>query len=110
MQKITKTYYGEAERLKTQILQAAGETANLVDGSETVRGDTMIGLYIYEKFFMRNNSVASLSLQLIQEQESVELTAVSSGSGYGYFKLDWGAADKLIEVLEENLCRIIKKN
>ncbi|WP_407371052.1 DUF6054 family protein [Carnobacterium sp.] len=64
-------------------------------------------LTVFEKYFFRNDSVASLTLHIHPlENEQVEVIIIVSGSESGIFKIDWWigksimkSMDKLIEEL-----------
>lgn len=65
-------------------------------------------LTVFERYFIRNDSVASLTLHIHPlENEQVELTMIVSGSETGILKIDWWIGksmmktmDKLIEKLK----------
>lgn len=65
-------------------------------------------LTVFERYFIRNDSVASLTLHILPlENKQVELIMIVSGSETGILKIDWWIGksmmktmDKLIEKLK----------
>lgn len=58
-------------------------------------------LTVFEKYFFRNESVATLTLHIHPlENEQVELIAVISGSSAGILKVDWGVSKAIMKTLD----------
>lgn len=52
-------------------------------------------IVIYEKYFMRNNSRASLVVTIHNFNGVTEIESISAGSSQGvFFNFDWGAGDE----------------
>lgn len=59
-------------------------------------------LTVFEKYFFRNESVASLTLHIHPlELGQVELIAIISGSSAGILKVDWGVSKSVIKTLDK---------
>ena len=68
-------------------------------------GHTMIVL-VFEKYYMRNSSRASLTVTLEDLKDVTKVHAVGSGGGQGLiFKFDWGAStqfsDQVVKALND---------
>lgn len=59
-------------------------------------------LTVFEKYFTRNDSVASLTLHIHPlENEQVELIMIVSGSGTGIFKIDWWIGKSILKTMDK---------
>lgn len=103
MSEFRKCYKGDTEEIVKQIVQASKVVGNLLSAYDEVRGPVRILFRVYEKYFMRTNSTASLSILIIIQENEVDLKAVTSGSGSGIFNLDMGAANALIRDFQNEL-------
>ncbi|MDF1617688.1 DUF6054 family protein [Petrocella sp. FN5] len=60
-----------------------------------VAGNMRSIIVIYEKYFMRNSSRASLVVAINNFNKVTEIETISSGSSQGMiFNFDWGAGDE----------------
>lgn len=67
------------------------------DGREAV-------MLVFEKYFMRNSSRASLSVMIENLQGHTNVCAVGSGGGQmTFFKFDWGASDNFENLVAKAL-------
>lgn len=66
-------------------------TEPFIPGIEKKAGERRIYIRVYERYFMRNSSYASLTA-IIEESErfGVDITAIVSGGGNGIFNLNSG--------------------
>ena len=65
------------------------------DGREAI-------LLVFEKYFMRNSSRASLSVMIENLRGNTTVCAIGSGGGQmTFFKFDWGASDNLENLVEK---------
>lgn len=103
MGKLIRTYQGNPDDIKRRILVAAKQVADLKEQSTEDSGEMHIHLLVYNRYFLRNNSEASLSLLIISRPEETQLIAISAGGGAGILCLDLGAANKLTQLLEDAL-------
>lgn len=73
-------------------------SSELIDHYHSGCDDYMLDVLVFEKFFMRNSSRASLTVTIENFKERTTVHAVGSGGGQGsLFKFDWGASDSFIE-------------
>ncbi len=85
-------------------ISASGISCELVDSSvRTVGGETAI-LLVFEKYYMRADNRASLSIMLTQEGDIVFVDAIGAGGGQGaLFRFSWGAEENFVRVVEQVL-------
>ena len=63
-------------------------------------------LLIYEKYYMRNSSRATLTVLISEKDGEVTVDAVASGAGSGsLFNFDWGAAEDFEDTVRRSLTR-----
>jgi hypothetical protein len=110
MAKYEKTMTGHFEsvvdRLQEDILNS-GISMNLVDESNYASGDTNIAVRVYDKYFMRNGSRASLSLTVVGHGNDIFISAIGAGGGQGViFNFSLGAEDEMVSVVEESINRM----
>ena len=48
-------------------------------------------LMVFEKYFMRNGSMAVLTVEVVSDGNSQAATVVGTGGGQGIFNISWGA-------------------
>ena len=74
---------------------------------DTIEGQHSAGLLIYEKYYMRNSSRASLTVYITDFQGETEVEVIPSGGSQGmFFNIDWGAGDSFSESVQ----RILKED
>lgn len=96
-----------AEKIKNYVLSAGmsiecvgSHYSRSAEGKETV-------MLVFEKYYMRNSSRASLTVVAENLKGKTTVCAVGSGGGQGLlFRFDWGAAGNFEGLVEEAL----KKN
>ncbi len=94
------------EHLNQDILNS-GISMNLVDESGCVFGDTKVAVKVYDKYFMRNGSRASLSLTVVSNGDDIFISAIGAGGGQGViFNFSLGAEDDMVAVVEESVGRL----
>ena len=103
MGKLVRNYRGDPDDIKRRILAAANQVADYKEQSAVEGEGEYILFMVYNHYFLRNNSEASLSLVIVSRPEETRLMAISAGSGYGILRMDLGAADRLIQMLKEAL-------
>jgi len=86
----------EAAKRIVQDLESRSSSCELVDRYESRNdyGQEIIVL-VFEKFYMRNSSRASLTVTLENLRDVTQVHAIGSGGGQGlFFKFDWGASNE----------------
>ena len=68
-------------------------------------GNIEVLLLVMEKYYMRNGSMAALTIQCVSNGAMQTATVVGTGGGQGIFNIDWWAnasfADKTCAYLED---------
>ncbi|MBX4260401.1 hypothetical protein KTC96_22655 (plasmid) [Clostridium estertheticum] len=107
MAKYEKTISGKFEEVLHHLendIDSSGITMNLVDESNYTYGDTSIAVRVYDKYFMRNGSRASLSLTIVGKGSGVFISAIGAGGGKGIvFNFSLGAEDDMVAVVERSV-------
>ena len=87
----------QAATLIEESLTDSGISTKLIDKHSVLTGyDRQVIVLVFEKYFMRNSSRASLTVAIENLNNSCNVHAVSSGGGQGaIFSFDWGAGDNL---------------
>ncbi len=94
------------DRLHRDIMDS-GMSMNLVDESNYSIGDTKIAVRVYDKYFMRNSSRASLSLTVAANGDDIFVSAIGAGGGQGIiFNFSLGAESEMVAIVEESLNRM----
>lgn len=103
---MTGQFESVVDRLQEDILNS-GISMNLVDESNYISGDTNIAVRVYDKYFMRNGSRASLSLTVVGHGNDIFISAIGAGGGQGViFNFSLGAEDDMVAVVEESIKRM----
>ncbi|QKE71293.1 hypothetical protein HPK19_00060 [Arthrobacter citreus] len=96
------------------ILEDSDLTSNLIFQDRKVAGENEIVILVFEKFFFRNNSTATLTVTIDDFSSVTYVKCISSGNGEGLFDFGWGAGKSFIrpikEILEEHILDIIEDN
>ena len=110
MAKYEKTIVGQFEDVVSCLqddIRKSGMTMNLVDESNYTSGDTNIAVRVYDKYFMRNNSRASLSLTVVGHGNDIFISAIGAGGGQCiFFNFSLGAEDDLVTVVQRSVERM----
>lgn len=101
--RITGQFGEVVSRLHNDILNSA-YSMNLVEESNYAAGDVQIAVRVYDKYFMRNESRASLSLTVVAHGSDIFISAIGAGGGRGVlFNFTLGAENSLVDVIRESL-------
>ena len=88
-------------------VNGSGASVELVTHDETTVNDVLIITKIYEKYYMRNSSRASLTVQLVGYRGRIRAFLAGSGGGNGtFFGFSWGAEENFVESAAECLRRL----
>lgn len=86
-------------------LMASAHSMRFVDES-VIRlgaGPTVVAR-VYDQYFMRNDSRASLTVVVAGEDGDVVVSALSAGGGKGVvFNFDWGVEDEMVRIVQNIL-------
>jgi hypothetical protein len=95
-----------ADYIQNEIV-ASAMSCELVDSILREFQGVTIQLLVFEKYYMRNSSRASLTVSVIGQGDMVVVDAVGSGGGQGaLFNFSWGAEEDFVAVVEDILRRI----
>ena len=107
MAKFERTIHGDFERIVSELdkaIMGSAMSMNMVDESDFRLGDVRVAVRVYDKYFMRNSSRASLSLTVVDEGTRVYVSAIGAGGGQGIiFNFSWGAESELVDVVSDCL-------
>lgn len=100
---ITGEFQEVVDLLHNNIINS-GATMNLVDESNFICGDTNIAVRVYDKYFVRNESRASLSLTVAAHGSDIFISAIGAGGGRGiFFNFSLGAEENLVTIVQESI-------
>lgn len=103
MAKYEKSVVGDFDTIVSgldQAIMGGGVSMNLVDENTYISGDVKVLVRVYDKYFMRNSSRASLSLTVVDDGNTVYVSAIGAGGGQGVvFNFSWGVEDELVEII-----------
>ena len=99
----------QAASIVEKHVASSGISAELIDRYTSVSPDgRQIAVLVFEKYFMRNSSRASLTVTFEDLRGECSVHAVGSGGGQGtLFKFDWGAGDSFENDVEDALEKYI---
>lgn len=109
MAKYEKTIVGQFEEVVNHLQNDIGNSGismNLVDESNYTVGDTKIAVRVYDKYFARNGSRASLSLTVAGYGSNIFISAIGAGGGKGvFFNFSLGAEDDMVDIVRGSIER-----
>lgn len=110
MSKITMSGKGNIEeitKILTDEIQGSATSCELIESVYRNLGDYKTALLVFEKYYMRNSSRASLTVSIMGDSESVVVDAIGSGGGQGaIFNFSWGAEDDFVGTVENILASL----
>jgi len=96
-EKIIKGDFDDILKQLHKMILLDGVSMNLVDQSDHEIDYTKISVRVYDKYFMRNSSRASLSLTLVGREDKVFISAIGAGGGKGtLFNFSLGAESEMV--------------
>ncbi len=85
-------------------IQASGMSCSLVDSMRRDLGEAIVIVMVFEKYFMRASSRASLTVIVTGQDDQVQVDAIGSGGGQGaIFSFSWGAEDSFVGTVDRIL-------
>jgi hypothetical protein len=107
MAKYEKTIIGQFDTVVKKLendITNSGISIKVVDESNYSIGDTKIAVRVYDKYFMRNGSRASLSLTVVGSNSDIYISAIGAGGGQGIFlNFSLGAEDDMVRIVEQSI-------
>ena len=112
MAKYEKNISGQFEEILHHLendISNSGITMNLVDESnytygDYTYGDINIAVRVYDKYFMRNGTRASLSLTVVGKGSDIFISAIGAGGGKGIiFNFTLGAEDDMVSEVKRSV-------
>lgn len=106
MAQFKKQLTGDYEDVVAKIRAAAmamGAESKYFGGQKSNSENVKISLQVYEKYFLRTNSYASLTVMAIAEADNITITAVSSAAGGGWMNISYGAEYTIIDKFKRKL-------
>ncbi|MFA5449792.1 MAG: DUF6054 family protein [Clostridia bacterium] len=98
---------GEFEELLRGIIDEVTKSAisaEVIAAERTISGTVKTALLVFEKYYMRNESRASLSVQIVAESGNIKVVSVGSGGGRGvFFNFSWGAEESFAQTIADYL-------
>jgi hypothetical protein len=105
MAKYEKTVVGDFDTIVLELDQKilnGGMSMNLVDENSFSSGDMQVLVRVYDKYFMRTSSRASLSLTVVDDGRTIYISAIGAGGGQGVvFNFSWGVEDELVAIVSD---------
>lgn len=107
MAKYEKSVQGDFDKIVEQLdedIFKSGVSVNLVDKSNYQSENVKMAVRVYDKYFMRNSSRASLSVTIIDTGTEVFISAIGAGGGSSaIFNFSLGAESELSEVVANSI-------
>lgn len=98
-----------ADIIKNSFVRS-GVTTELVDFYESTSSSAGVMVMVFEKYFMRNSSRATLTVTVDNLRGYTHVHAAGSGGGQSaLWKFDWGAKDNLENIIYSALSQYIIK-
>lgn len=112
MAKYERRFIGDFNEVISKLhadIMDGGMSMNLVDQSDFMTEDMKVAVRVYDKYFMRNSSRASLSLTVVDHQGEVFVSAIGAGGGQGViFNFSLGAETEMVELVQISLERLVR--
>lgn len=103
MAKYERTITGDEGAILTMLhdhIMAGGWSMSLVEESDVHMGSVHIVTRVYDKYFMRNSSRASLTLVVVSQGDELSITAIGSGAGTSpTVNISVGAEAELVSIV-----------
>ena len=98
----------EAAGVVSTQIENGSFSGELIDRYENSNEDVTLIVLVFEKYYMRNSSRASLTVTIENANTYTNVHAVGSGGGQGaIFKFDWGASRSFTDEVSKALSEYI---
>ncbi len=95
---------GEIADILMNGIQSSAMSCQLVDSTSRLLGDTAFYLMVFDKYYMRNSSRASLTVTVLGYGDTVCVDAIGAGGGQGaFFNFSWGAEASFVDLVPQIL-------
>ena len=89
---IYKLTSAETESLASRAAAVAQELeATVIEAVGYEVGDLQTILYVFERYFVRTENMASLTVLFTNDGKTVTVDVIASGAGEGILNISWGA-------------------
>ena len=96
--------FGGVLSLLEYSIQESGGSVELVDRTDYDLGDTRVAVRVYDRYYFRTASRASLTLTVVGHGDRVMVSAIGAGGGNGIIvNMDWGSEENIVRLVEESL-------
>jgi hypothetical protein len=100
---ITGQFDEVVNRLHNDIMNS-GLSMELVDQSSYAVQNVKIEIRVYDKYFYRNRSRASLSLTVVGNKNTIFVSAIGAGGGQGIFlNFSLGAETEMVNIVKNSI-------
>ncbi len=107
MAKITMRGHGTVSDVAEIIINGidrSGISTELVELVDRYYSDVRVTMLVFEKYYWRTSSRASLSVLITGKGDAVTVDAVGAGGGNGVFlNFSWGAEDSFVDTVKHIL-------
>ncbi len=105
-EKTVKGNYSEVLRGINEAVLNSGVSMTLVDSCSKDLNGVRTYVAVFDKYYMRNSSRASLTVSITGDDQKVHVSAIGAGGGQGaLFRFSWGAEDNILNPVKEYLAR-----
>jgi len=77
--------------------------SNLIFEDYKAADEKEIAILVFQKFFFRNNSTATLTVTVDNFSGVTAVKCISSGNGEGFFDIGWGAGTSFMKPIRKKL-------
>lgn len=89
--------FREAETILRNEIPECGLSCELVEQACHCFGDVQVTVLVFEKYFMRVNNYASLTLMLSGRDGDVCVDVIGAGGRQGMISIAWGAEENFVD-------------
>lgn len=96
MKRFQASFEESYEAIRQTGVQLTGESGQS-NPPVIAAGEAKIATFVFEQYFFRNGSYASLTVTLVNYRDINTITTVGSGGGDGMFNFSWGAEEDFVK-------------
>ena len=103
---IYKLTSAETESLASRAAAVAQELeATVIEAVGYEVGDLQTILYVFERYFVRTENMASLTVLFTNDGKTVTVDVIASGAGEGILNISWGANASFAKMARDLLAK-----